>query len=503
MDKRLELNMMLENIMNNTFSSLSRQNLGQVGTNTHDRFAKIEYAAGYPEEIDIQMYYDQWKRNGVAKRVVSAFPTATWKTKPDVYENEDQDNITAFETTWKELDRRVGINAAMASADKLCGIGRFGVILLGIDDGKELHEPIDGFDEDFLSTEPGSASPKHRVTFARAVSERFVRIEKFVHDHLDPRNGLPEQYSVQLGAVTDGAAEQSDQQVDYYTVHWHRIIHITEETDETPVYASPRMQPVFNDLLDVLKISAGSPEAYWQAALPGLTFKLDPGYEGIDEESLRSQMDEYATNMRRYISTVGVTVNTLAPNVSDPIPHIDQKMTMISIGTEIPKRILMGTEEGKLAGDQDGHSWDDRVMARRINHVEPHIIRRTVEHLRRMGCLEQLEDVQVSWGSPHVATELEQAETGKVITEAIALFVSSGSETLMSFGDFLHLIMKRPIEEVEEIISKIEFDDEPGILAEISDSRMEASADKAMEREQAMSQMGIDDSEDEDEDDDE
>ena len=127
------LHMMLENIMQNSYS-LSRQNLG-VNTNTQDRFSKIEYAAGYPEVITNEDYYNQWKRNAVAKRMVSAFPNETWKTKPHVFETDEVANPTPFEVTWKELDRRVGFVSAMATADRLCGIGRFGIILIGLDDG--------------------------------------------------------------------------------------------------------------------------------------------------------------------------------------------------------------------------------------------------------------------------------------------------------------------------------------------------------------------------------
>ena len=481
------INEMIEGILNNSSASLSRASLG-IQTNTQDRFEKIAHAAGYPLEITTDDYYQQFKRNGLARRVVRAYPVACWKTKPHVYETEESDVATPFEKTWKQLDRRVALCAAMFSADKLCGIGRFGVILIGIDDGLELSEPVKGFDDDIFSTNPGSNTVKHRVTFARAVSERFCRIEKFVNDHNDPRHGLPEQYSIQLGTITETPTDGAEQQLDYQSVHWTRVIHITEETDESAVYAAPRMEAVYNDLLDILKISAGSPEAYWQGALPGLTFKLDPGYEGIDEESLRMQMAEYAENMRKYISTVGVTVNTLSPAVVDPSPHIEQKLKMIAMGTEIPKRMLEGSEEGKLAGEQDGGSFDDKVVARRVNHVEPHIVRRTVEHLQRMGCLEALEEVRVSWSSPMEETEMDAAQTGKVLTEAIALFASSGSETLLSFGDFLHLILKRPIEEVEAILEKLSFDDEPGMLAEMADERAAAAADQQSERDIAQAE---------------
>ena len=221
----MQLNQMVEAVLNNSASSLSRASLG-MSSNTMDRFLKIEHAAGYPEEgnITITDYYRLWKRNALASRIVKSYPMACWKNKPSIYETEDVDTKTPFEQAWLDTDARCHINAAMASADSLCGIGRYGIILLGIDDGKELREPVEGFDADIFSESPGPAKAKHRVTYARAISERFCRIQKFVNDPSSARHGLPELYSVQLGEVIEGVTDDADQEVEYLDVHWTRVV---------------------------------------------------------------------------------------------------------------------------------------------------------------------------------------------------------------------------------------------------------------------------------------
>ena len=483
----LHLNSQIETILNNNLSSLSRQNW-TYDHQSRSRLDKIEYSAGYFDEITVDEMYSAYKRYGLAKRIVNAYPEACWKAQPLVFEDPDPDNETAFEAAWNSTNKRVKLLSALANADSLCGIGRYGVVLLGIDDGKELHEPVDGFNEDIFS-EAGGGN-RHRLTFVRPISERFTRIDTLDHDPTSQRYGLPTQYSVQLGSVTDGSKEAADKQLDYYHVHWHRILHVTDLTDETMVYSSPRLQPVFNDFLDAIKVSAGSAEAYWQGALPGLTFKLDPGYEGIDEESLKTQMSDYAENMRRYISAVGVTVNTLSPNVVDPTPHLDGKLTMISIGTGIPKRILMGTEEGKLAGEQDGNNWADRVAARRSNHVEPNILMRCIEHLQRAQILPPAEEVNVQWESAHESSDLDKAEVALKQTEALSKFAASGMENLISLGDFLDVILRMDQNTIDSITSKLEaYDDAPGVMADLAEERSEASAEAAHARAKDMQQV--------------
>lgn len=470
------INTQIEQLLNNSISSLQRANMG-FNTPSRSREDKIDAAAGYPAAISTEDYYRQWKRNGVARRVVTAYPDGCWKQSPAVYETDDNEVTTAFETSWNQVEARVKLISAMATADILCGIGRFGIMLLGIDDGKELHEPVEGYEDDVFQQSPGPATPTRKVNFVRSISERFVRIEQIDYDPTSARYGLPVKYAVELNGIDDGT-EIANQQSEHYEVHWHRVVHVTEVTDETLVYSTPRMQPVYNDILDIHKIAAASPEAYWQGSYPGLTFKLDPGYEGLDEAGITKQMEEYAQNMRRYISTVGVSVNTLAPVVVDPLPHLDAGLTMVSIGTGIPKRILQGTEEGVLAGDQDGASWADRIQGRREHHLTPSLVMRVIVKLQQIGCLAAApEDVKVVWPNPHTMSETEQADVAAKRSEAIARYVASGAENLMAFGDFLHLILKMPIEEVRPIVDKLENEqDVPGLLSEIEFERAEQLA---------------------------
>lgn len=471
------INTQIEQLLNNSISSLSRANLG-FNTPSRSREDKIDASAGYPATISTEDYYRQWKRNGVARRVVTAYPDGCWKQSPNVYETDDNDVTTPFEESWNRVEKRVKLLSAMASADTLCGIGRFGIMLLGIDDGKELNEPIADYQADPFEENPGSTVPTRKINFVRSISERFVRIEQIEYDATSPRYGLPVKYAVELNGVDDGT-EIANQQSEHYEVHWHRVVHITEVTDETLVYAPPRLEPVYNDILDAHKIAAASPEAYWQGSYPGLTFKLDPGYEGLDEAGITKQMEEYAENMRRYISTVGVTVNTLAPVVVDPLPHLDACLSMISIGTGIPKRILQGSEEGQLAGSQDGASWADRIQARREHHLTPSLVLRVILKLQEIGVLAASpEGVKIVWPNPHNMSETEQADVAAKRSEAIARYVASGAENLMAFGDFLHIILKLPIEEVRPIIDKLDNDEDvPGLLSEIEFERAEHLAE--------------------------
>lgn len=119
---------------------------------------------GYPEtyEITSEKWQDYYERHPIAARVVELFPSECWQITPDVYESDDPNETTPFEQGLKELAVSLrGSNSFYRPeeevvhplwefckrADILSGIGQFGVMLLGFDDGKSLNQPVDGWVE--------------------------------------------------------------------------------------------------------------------------------------------------------------------------------------------------------------------------------------------------------------------------------------------------------------------------------------------------------------------
>lgn len=121
----------------------------------------IDQECGYPktQSVTPELYRELYDRDPIAARVVQLFPMESWGIQPEVYEEEDSDEETAFEMAWKNLGKNLmgdswhedqegnQVWEVLRRADILSGIGYFGVILIGIDDGKPLHEPAEGIDE--------------------------------------------------------------------------------------------------------------------------------------------------------------------------------------------------------------------------------------------------------------------------------------------------------------------------------------------------------------------
>ena len=124
---------------------------------------------------------------------------------------------------------------------------------------------------------------------------------------------------------------------------------------EDEVNGLPRLEAVFNRLLDLEKIVGGSAEMFWRGARPGFQGIVSEGYNMTDEDidELQKQLDEYEHGLRRFLINRGVSLDALAQQVSDPRNHVDVQLQMISAITGIPRRILTGSERGELASTED------------------------------------------------------------------------------------------------------------------------------------------------------
>jgi hypothetical protein len=115
----------------------------------------------YPDAIVADVFRQLFDRMAIAERVVQLYPKESWQVMPEVYEEESGDKETEFEKSWAEVGSHLYgedscykdedgalIWTYLHRADVLSGIGVFGVILLGVDDGRLLEEPLDGVEPD-------------------------------------------------------------------------------------------------------------------------------------------------------------------------------------------------------------------------------------------------------------------------------------------------------------------------------------------------------------------
>lgn len=367
-------------------------------------------ALGFPRKLTIKDYRGQYERGGIASRIVEAYPKATWGGSLEVIEVEDETVLTTFEIKAAELVERLDLWNNLLRADILAGIGQYSVLFIGAPG--DMKSPI------------GTITAE-QVLYVRPVWQENARIKSYNENFADPRCGQPEIYEIKFDGITSRE------------VHWSRVIHIVDGALEDQIWGKPRLRACWNDLMSLEKIVGGGAEAAWKRMDPGLQIDVDPTIVMSDDELdlLDEEVDNFTHGLERTIRTRGTKVTPLAASVALFKSNAESLIDLIAGTTEIPQRILLGSESGKLASEQDSDNWYSRVMERRRVYADP-TIRRVFQRFIEIGALaapaskmmivrwvqtEKLNEAQKS----AIVSSLANANSAQVNAEGRLLLTSS------------------------------------------------------------------------------
>lgn len=420
-------------------------------------------ALGYPTSISYNDYLGKYLRHDMAKAIIDRPVDVTWRGDVQLVETDDDDE-TPLEKQWKELEREHKIKSRLVRLDKLTGLGRYGVMLLGLNDVRKK--------EDW--EQPVISKPK--LIYLKPFGEGNAKIHRWETKTASPRYGQPQIYQISVSHPDSNTTSE-------LMVHHTRVIHIVDDTLDSEVEGTPRLEVVYNRLMDLEKLVGGSAEMFWRGARPGYAGEVDPDFQMTTEqmEELEKQIDEYENDLRRIIIPEGIKFKDLATQISDPSNHLDIQMQMISAVTGIPKRILTGSERGELSSSQDRTEWMAYVEGRRQEHAEPRIVRPLVDRLIELGILppaKKDEQYTVQWEELFSMSEKEKIEIGKGRAEALSKYTNSpGGDYLMPPDTFFRHILQLSDDEIELI-------NEERAQFELEEPRMTPEEEQIMEGEE-------------------
>lgn len=535
--------------------SLSRKEWMQrsEGDSRRDIYEECGY---YKGEWSPERYQKTYEDNPIAARVNDVLPEGCWQTQPEVYETENPAETTEFELAFNSmcrnlLGRKSRFQAQRGNplwefchrADRLCGIGRYGVILLGIDDGKSLHEPAKGIEEQNSNplpvgdsgqnpSQPGNPSkfrvyslktnarkaiknaplsvkdPKELATqalsgeengytkllYVRVFPETLAKITKVENNPSSPRFKQPVEYELTLD---EGIGNSPVNSVSSGTVkvHWSRCIHVADNLDSSEVYGVPRMKQVRHRLEDVDKLYGGSAEMYWKGAFPGLSFETQPGLGGeveMDIDSIKDEAENYMEGLKRYLATVGIKVNSLAPQVVDPSPQIDKQIEAICIEIDVPKRKFIGSEQGELAGSQDDSTYKEKLKSRQLRFITPKIIIPLVDRCIDLYILPEPEVYDVFWPDMMSQSTLDKSKVAVSRTQALVQYIQGNVQQLMTISDYLVSVVGFTEAEALKFIENIKARPEEDLIEtpEQASMKMDVTSSKAQDAEEQVRTKG-------------
>lgn len=544
-----------------------REMVGNVHSMRQELFRKFmdprrnyEHECGWPDtgKLSARYYQDLFDRSAIANRIVKVMPRETWQTTPYIWESEDQDTKTGFESSFDMLSRCLmgrksfyrkqkgnPIWSYLRRADEQARIGTFSIVLYGFDDvGRrdpvtgqtiEFHHPVqsvlnahkqydpwmdheinpgdalavektnsDTYDrQDFLPTDDGDMfseyaggtppdedsftddaterpsqapadgelptssspqKPKRRLLYLRVFPESLVTVTQYDTDKKSPRYCQPIMYQVTFNDPTlhhTGAGLTTGT----HNVHWTRVLHVPgDNLDVSEWFATPALQPVLNNTLDLKKLYGGSAEMYWRGAFPGLALETHPQLGGdviVDKRKLQDMIENVYQGLERAFILMGMSAKTLAPTVVDPMNQIRVQIEAICINLGIPIRVFMGSERGELASSQDDAAWNDRLKFRQDTYVTPFIIVPFIDRLIHAECVlpptlvdefGNLVGYEVEWPDLTSTSEEDRARVALLKTQALGIYVNQNVESLLPPMEYYTRILKETPDAAEAMI---------------------------------------------------
>jgi hypothetical protein len=370
----------------------------------------------------VGQFYALALRNPYAFAVTFLPASASWRDPPSIVDDQDAgaDSETDLESAVGDLEDDLDIWHYCKRADKLAGIGEFGVLVLEFDDVQQA----DVADGDGDGDDPDVTTD----AFAQPVSDasQLIGLRPFSQKSIEDltlggpgtgRWGQPVEYTLDLSDENDEKdATVSQTGPDTMRVHHSRVIHIhSDMLLDDEVRGIPRQQPVYNNLIDIERALGSAGQLAYRAAAWGININIDKDFDLDDGgDDLREHLHRWEVGLENVLRTHGADeVQSLGGEEIDPGAVIDPNIEAIASQPYMPPQsVLKGNETGERATTQDLKEWYGRIGERRAEFVTPTIVRALIGRLREYDILPDPAggSYSVEWDPLHETSAKDESE---------------------------------------------------------------------------------------------
>jgi hypothetical protein len=375
---------------------------------------------GYPETLNFQQLYAMYTRNGIAQAGVNKTVLKTWQDNPFLLEKErdgsevGQSDETTLEKQIRQRFDDLRLWPRLSEADGMSMVGAYSGVILRFADSKLFEEPVDRV--------PGGLDGLVEVIPAW---EGQLTVSQWDTDERSESYGQPKMFQFNESAV------DSKQQPRSFVVHPDRVIIWSKNGT---VHGKSILEPGYNDLLTLEKVSGAGGEGFWKNAKSAPVLEVDPEAKltemarmmgvPLDEliDKMNDQVEDWQKGFDKLLMVQGMEAKTLGITLPSPEHFFAIALQSFAASINMPVKILVGMQTGERASKEDADEWALTNMSRRNNYVIPNI-RTLVQRLERVGILPE-RDWFVDW------TDLTESSMSEKIERANKM-----AETNQKMGD--------------------------------------------------------------------
>lgn len=389
---------------------------------------------GYPVSVTTQDLLRMYLRNDIASRIIRAFPQATWRDIPVIRDEKGDSSqekrtngtpnpsFSPFVLAVEDFFEKHRVMQYLERADRLAGIGRYGVLLMGFRDGAPLNQPL--------------ADGKAELIYLAAYHEDNAKVSQWDKNPKSPRYGMPVMYQLNSSSSVAGQSVAAGTVL----VHYTRVLHLAEHLDENEVMGTPRLLPVYNRMLDLEKVVGSSAETFWLNSRGGLALMADKDvqFDADVLKDMKEQAADWEHQLRRVIAMQGVNAQMLQHQIADPKPNVETLLQLIGGSVGIPVRILIGSERGELSSTQDENNWAARIDERQNQYASPGVLKPFIAKMIATGNLPEPQGIWwVEWPDSASASPVTLAQVADTKAATLQKYVMSpGADLIVPIQEF-------------------------------------------------------------------
>ncbi|ASP64392.1 anti-CBASS protein Acb1 family protein [Sinorhizobium meliloti] len=391
-------------VVNNAVRRLDAMFPGYFASAKHNHYKDF----GYPETLSFQQLYGMYTRNGIAQAGVNKTVLKTWQDNPFLLEKErdgseaGQSDETTLEKQIRQRFDDLRLWPKLSDADGMSLVGAYSGVILRFADSKLFEEPVDRV--------PGGLDGLVEIIPAW---EGQLTVSQWDTDERSESYGQPKMFQFNESAV------DSKQQPRSFVVHPDRVIIWSKNGT---VHGKSILEPGYNDLLTLEKVSGAGGEGFWKNAKSAPVLEVDPEAKltemarmmGVPLEELvdkmNDQVEDWQKGFDKLLMVQGMEAKTLGITLPSPEHFFAIALQSFAASINMPVKILVGMQTGERASKEDADEWALTNMSRRNNYVIPNI-RTLVQRLERVGILPE-RDWFVDW------TDLTESSMSEKIERA-------------------------------------------------------------------------------------
>ena len=400
-----------ENILRlNTVVNSIRSAVFTGGYDNADTMHHIYEDFGYPETVEFSHLWNMYRRFGVAKAVVEILVDLTWVDPPTIKSESD-----SFSEDFKTLAEQSHLWNRMKGLDKRQRVGRYAGLFIQIADNKMPDKPV------------GMLSGVKSIVKLVPMFEGQLQVST-TEDDIRKRNfGEPTMYH--FNAATTGS--RNERSAAAFSIHPSRLVMAAEGADDGSIYGTSSLESIYNDLMDLRKISGAGGEGFYQNTRNAPIFKADDDFADEDnEEALADAIDEWLGKHRKRLVLKGIEAKFPNIQLSDPGEFYQNSINNISAGSGIPSAFLIGQQTGRLASDKDSRHLMTIAQSRRDNFLTL-LVRSFVDWCIEYKVLPD-EEYKVEWGDLLTLSSQEKIETSEKMASVNEKQFRSGGQPVFS-----------------------------------------------------------------------